>query len=188
MRETCLGPGTCSLAWPPQDGPVTTVPSSRTRRCQREAEEQSLARGRKRRGEDSDGALDSRRSVPPPCQDHGTQVSTLAQTCPPQEPGHSGCLCGWDTKAMARRGRDGELAQPSRGAPRARHQMPRNQSWVDWPQDGERRKSPAMLRGRRFQSLAGAVHTPFSAIPLQHDLTASRPHVPCHYPSSHTRD
>ena len=34
VRETCLGPGTCSLAWLPQDGPVTTVPSSRTRRCQ----------------------------------------------------------------------------------------------------------------------------------------------------------
>lgn len=48
--------------------------------------------GAGRRGGDSDGALDSWRSVPPPRQDHGTQVSCLAQTCPPQEPGHTGCL------------------------------------------------------------------------------------------------
>lgn len=30
------------LAWLPQDGPIRAVPSSRTRRCQREAEEQRL--------------------------------------------------------------------------------------------------------------------------------------------------
>ena len=35
-----------------------------------------------------------------------------------------------------------------------------------------------MLTGRRFQSLAGVVHTPFSAVPLQHDLTAPAPVFP----------
>ena len=87
--------------------------------------------GAGRRGGDSDGALDSWRSVPPPRQDHGTQVSCLAQTCPPQEPGHTGCLCGWDTKTMAGRGRDGGWHKRVRGAPRARHQMPGDRSWVD---------------------------------------------------------
>lgn len=42
----------------------------------------------------------------------------------------------------------------------------------------ERRKSPAVLTGRRFQSLAGVVHTPFSAVPLQRDLTAPAPVFP----------
>lgn len=42
VQETCLGPGICSLTWPPQDGPIRVVLSSRTRHCQQEAENQCL--------------------------------------------------------------------------------------------------------------------------------------------------
>lgn len=50
VRETCLGPGICSLTWPPQDGPIRAVPSPRTRHCQREAEKQRLPRATGVRG------------------------------------------------------------------------------------------------------------------------------------------
>lgn len=97
VQETCLGPGLCSLAQPPQDSPIRVVPSSRTRCCQWEAEEQHLPGAGGRHGWCLGLGEVCSPSTPGTRPPHELGCST--QTCLPQKPGKTGCLCSWEAKA-----------------------------------------------------------------------------------------